>query len=160
MPFGLHKLKDTVGARFVFSRQEEAWNWSCRERWPPRGWTRVLSLPQQQCRGKLSGPKPGAARLLVLDSEGLDTLRSRAYCRQGLHAHGSLHLILIAFCGCCCCFLWLFSGICSPRSLRDHVDMWMPSSNSIVAFAQTTLTITKKIFLEQWFSTSLKLRLS
>lgn len=39
------------------------------------------SLPQEQCRGELSGPKPGAARLLVLDSEGLDRLRSCAYCR-------------------------------------------------------------------------------
>lgn len=46
------------------------------------------------------------------------------------------------------------------------MDMWMPSdhptpsSNAIVAFAQTTLTVAKKIFLEQWFSTSLKLPLS
>lgn len=81
MPFGLHRLKDTVGAQFLFSWQEEAWNWSCRESWPPRGWTQALSLPQEQCRGKLSGPKLAAAWLLVLDSEGLDTVRSCAYCR-------------------------------------------------------------------------------
>lgn len=85
MPFGLHKLKDTVGAELRFSWQEEARYWSCRGSWALRGWTRVLSLPQQQCRGKVSGLKPGAARLLVLDSEGLDMVRSRVFCGQRVY---------------------------------------------------------------------------
>lgn len=80
--FGLHKLKGTVGAGLRFSWQEESRNWSCRESWPLRGWTRVLSPPHRQSRGKLSGPKPGAAQLLVLDSEGLDIVRVRAYYGQ------------------------------------------------------------------------------
>lgn len=146
MPFGLHKLKDTVGAGLCFSWQEEAQYWSCRESWALRGWTRVLSLPQQQCRGKVSGPKPGAGLRGAGHGEEPCILWTK-----GLHAHGSLRLILIAWHGCCCFVLRLSSSICSLRPLRDQVATQMPSSKSIVEFAQTILTITKKNFPEQWF---------
>lgn len=48
---------------------------------------------------------------------------------KGLRAPGSLRLILIAWHGGCCFFLCLSSRICSLRSLRDQVAIWMPSGH-------------------------------
>lgn len=105
MPFGLHKLKDTVRAGLRFSWQEEAWNWSCRESWATEGLaTEGLATSAQlisaaeQSKGKGTQARGSSAAYTGLPGAGHGEELSFLWT-EGLHAQGSLRLILIARCG-------------------------------------------------------------